>query len=51
MRITENLIGGLAPVVGIITSFQENLEWGLRVASVAVGLAIGVIHLIRLLRK
>jgi len=40
-----------SPVLGLITSFQEQIEWHLRILSLIVGLAVGVLSLIGLWRK
>lgn len=45
------LVGVSGPILGVVASWQEHMEWGLRVASLAVGLAVGVISLIGLVRK
>ena len=34
-----------------VTSFQEQIEWHLRIASLVVGLAVGVLSLIAMIRK
>jgi hypothetical protein len=47
----KGLIGTLSPVVGVLTSLQEQVEWGLRVASLSVGLLVGVTSLISMLKK
>ena len=39
------------PVVGVITSLQEQIEWHLRVASLCVGLAVGIMSLVAMARK
>ena len=45
------VVGTASPVLGVITSFQEQIEWHLRIASLVVGLAVGVMSLIGLWRK
>jgi hypothetical protein len=45
----EKVIGITAPMLGLITSFQQEVEFGLRVASLSVGLAVGLISLFRIL--
>ena len=47
----EGIVGTASPVLGVITSFQEQIEWHLRIASLLVGLAVGVLSLIGLWRK
>ena len=50
--LTYNAIVGIAsPVVGVITSFQEQQEWHLRVASLCVDLAVGVMSLVSMAKK
>jgi hypothetical protein len=44
-------VGIASPVVGLITSFQEQIEWSLRVASLIVGLMVGVMSLISMIKK
>ena len=47
----KGIIGTASPVLGVITSFQEQIEWHLRILSLLVGLAVGVLSLIGLWRK
>jgi len=49
--ILKGLIGTLSPVVGLLTSLQEQVEWGLRVASLIVGLLVGITSLLSMIRK
>lgn len=48
-RAIENFVGSTAPILGVITSFQEQLEWGLRMTSLLIGIGIGLVHLVRLI--
>lgn len=41
----------VAPWLGIITSFQEQIEYSIRISSMTIGLIVGAIHLYRLLFK
>jgi hypothetical protein len=45
------IVGIASPVVGVITSLQEQVEWTLRVASLLVGLAVGIMSLVSMARK
>ena len=45
------IVGIASPVIGVITSLQEQIEWTLRVASLLVGLAVGVMSLVAMVRK
>jgi len=47
----KGLIGTVSPVVGVLTSLQEQVEWGLRVASLVVGLLVGITSLLSMIRK
>ena len=50
-RIFDTLIGMAAPVIGLITSMQEQFEYWLRVGSLIVGIAVGLASLYRIVRK
>ena len=50
-RIFDSLIGMAAPVIGLITSMQEQFEYWLRVGSLVVGIAVGLASLYRVLKK
>ena len=45
------IVGTVSPLLGVITSLQEQIEWHLRILSLLVGLAVGVLSLIALWRK
>ena len=47
----KGIVGTASPVLGVITSFQEQIEWHLRVGSLLVGLAVGVLSVIGMVRK
>ena len=49
--VMKAFVGIASPVLGVITSFQEQLEWHLRVASLSVGLAVGVMSLVSMFNK
>ena len=49
--VSKAIVGIASPVVGIVTSFQEQIEWHLRVASLGVGLAVGVMSLVSMFKK
>jgi hypothetical protein len=40
-----------SPLLGVITSLQEQVEWSLRVASLCVGLAVGIMSLVSMVKK
>ncbi len=50
-RIFDSLIGMAAPVIGLITSMQEQFEYWLRVGSLIVGITVGLASLYRILKK
>lgn len=49
--VSKAIVGIASPVLGVITSFQEQIEWHLRVASLLVGLAVGVMSLLAMAKK
>tara|TARA_R110002020_G_scaffold60496_18_gene163868 strand:+ start:1117 stop:1281 length:165 start_codon:yes stop_codon:yes gene_type:complete len=50
-KIFDSLIGMAAPVIGLVTSMQEQFEYWLRVGSLVVGIAVGVASLYRIIKK
>jgi len=49
--VSKAIVGIASPVLGVITSFQEQIEWHLRVASLCVGLAVGIMSLVAMVKK
>ena len=49
--VSKAIIGIASPVLGVVTSFQEQIEWHLRVASLCVGLAVGIMSLVSMFNK
>ena len=49
--IFKAIIGIASPVLGVLTSFQEQIEWHLRVASLLVGLVVGIMSLVSMIKK
>ena len=47
----RGVVGTISPLLGVVTSFQEQIEWHLRVASLAVGLLVGLLSMISMIRK
>ena len=50
-RFFDGPIASVAPLLGFVTSFQEDLEYGVRLTSLVVGLIVGLIHLWRFIFK
>ena len=50
-RAVDSIVGIAAPTLGFITSIQEQVEYGMRIFSLSIGILIGVISLYRLLKK
>jgi hypothetical protein len=48
---SKAIVGIISPMVGVITSLQEQVEWHLRIASLIVGLAVGIMSLVAMVRK
>ena len=49
--VGKALIGMASPLVGLVTSYQEQIEWHLRVSSLLIGLAVGIMSLVSMVRK
>jgi len=49
--VFKAIIGTASPVLGVITSYQEQIEWHLRVTSLLVGLAVGILSLVSMIKK
>ena len=48
---SKAIVGIISPMVGVITSLQEQVEWHLRIASLIIGLAVGIMSLVAMVRK
>jgi uncharacterized BrkB/YihY/UPF0761 family membrane protein len=49
--VLKAIVGIASPVLGVITSLQEQIEWTLRVSSLVVGLLVGLMSLVGMIRK
>ncbi len=49
--ILKAIVGVASPVIGVSTSPQEQVEWTLRVASLIVGLIVGIMSLVGMVKK
>ena len=49
--VSKAIVGMASPLLGLVTSYQEQIEWHLRVASLLVGLAVGILSLVSMIRK
>ena len=49
--VRNAIIGTASPLLGVITSYQEEIEWHLRFASLLVGLLVGILSLVSMVRK
>ena len=49
--VRDALVGTTTPVLGVVTSMQEQIEWGLRVASLVVGILVGLLSLVSIIKK
>ena len=49
--VSKAFIGMTSPLLGLVTSYQEQIEWHLRFASLLVGLAVGIMSLVSMVRK
>jgi len=50
-KVVDSLVGMTAPMLGLVTSMQEQFEYWLRVGSLIVGIAVGIASLYRLVKK
>jgi type III secretory pathway component EscS len=50
-RAVDSIVGVITPLLGVITSLQEQIEYSLRVCSLLVGIAVGAVALYRALKK
>jgi hypothetical protein len=49
--VTIGSIGTLAPLLGVITSFQQDLDYYLRISSLCLGIIVGLASLYSILRN
>ena len=49
--VSKAFIGMTSPLLGLVTSYQEQIEWHLRAASLLVGLLVGIMSLVSMVRK
>jgi hypothetical protein len=49
--VSKAFLGTVSPLLGLVTSYQEQIEWHLRVASLLVGLLVGILSLVGMVRK
>ena len=47
----HGVVGTVAPVLGLVTSFQEQLEFGMRLTSLSLGIIVGLLSLLKLIKK
>jgi hypothetical protein len=47
----HGIVGSVVPVLGLVTSLQEQMEWGLRITSLVIGIIVGLLSLRKLLKK
>jgi hypothetical protein len=49
--VLHGIVGTVAPALGVITSFQEQLECGLRMTSLGIGIVVGLLSLWKLIKS
>jgi hypothetical protein len=49
--VSKAILGMVSPLLGLVTSYQEQIEWHLRAASLLVGLLVGIMSLVSMVRK
>jgi hypothetical protein len=45
------VVGTGSPLLGVVTSMQEQIEWYLRVTSLVIGLMVGTATLVSMIRS
>ena len=50
-HIYHSIVGTLAPILGVVTSLQDQIEYGLRISGLTVGLAVGLLSLWKMISK
>ena len=49
--VFKAIVGTASPVLGVSASYQEQIEWHLRIVSLLVGLLVGILSLVSMVRK
>ena len=49
--LAKGALGAGANLLGVITSFQQELEWWLRITSLGVGVLVGILTAWSIIRK
>ena len=49
--VFHSVVGTFAPILGVITSLQEQIEYGLRISGLVVGLIVGLLSLWQIIKK
>jgi len=47
----HSVIGSITPMLGVLTSFQESIEYSLRISGLIVGLIVGLAGLWRIIKN
>jgi hypothetical protein len=47
----HGIVGTAAPALGFVTSFQDQLEFGMRMTSLSLGIIVGLLSLLKLVKK
>jgi hypothetical protein len=49
--VSKVILGMVSPLLGLVTSYQEQIEWHLRIVSLLVGLLVCILSLVSMVRK
>jgi uncharacterized membrane protein len=49
--VMHGVFGTIMPALGLITSMQEQLEYGLRITSLLIGVFVGILSLTKIIKK
>jgi hypothetical protein len=50
-HFTKTIVGVCAPALGVLTSFQQEIEWHLRIISLVIGIIVGLLSMWGLIKK
>jgi len=50
-NVMHGVFGTIMPTIGLVTSMQEQLEYGLRITSLIIGILVGILSLTKIIKK
>jgi len=49
-NVMHGMCGTIMPAIGLVTSMQEQLEYGLRITSLIIGIIVGIMSLSKIIK-